>query len=164
MSERLRSWVRSLDDQDMRHEVISKLQDFHIISRSGLLIDGDWEDRSSGHCGKSESWPWMTVLPRSPKTGEQAVTGTGSKILTKCWKHWQSLVGLILYLVFLQQSTPAVWLNCARLENSILSSTGSHKSPSAEGGAEMHLIGKEGSELVRTQLSLLHAASRYSIK
>lgn len=73
-------------------------------------------------------------------------------------------MGHILYLVFLQQSTPAESLNCARVGNSILSSTGSCRSLNRDWGAEMHLIGKQGSELVSSQLNLLHAAPRYRVK
>lgn len=164
MSERFRSWVVTLDNQDIMHEGISKLQGFQIIRPSSLLMDRGWSGEELRQCGGSEPWAGVIVLSRNPKTGEQTVIRIGSKVLTKCWNHPQSLVGPILYLVFLQQITPAVWLNCVGVEISILSSTGSCKSLSTEWGAEMHLIGKQRFELVSSQLSLLHAASSYSVR
>lgn len=65
---------------------------------------------------------------------------------------------------FPQHSTPTRWLNCARVESGILSSTGSLKSLSAEWGAEVHFIGKRRFKLVSSQLSLLRADCRYSVK
>lgn len=44
----------------------------------------------------------------------QAIFRTGSRILTTCWKHWQCLVGHMLFLDFLQQRTPAVRFNCVK--------------------------------------------------
>lgn len=88
----------TLDDQDTQSiEGFGKLQAFQILSP----MDRGWGGEELRHCGGNELWLGLIVFPRNPQTGEQVIIGIGSKILTKCWNHQQSLVGHILYLVFL---------------------------------------------------------------
>lgn len=60
----------TFDDQDIRHEEISKLQDFQIIHPNSLLMDRGWSGEELRQCGGSEPWPAVTVLLRNPKMGE----------------------------------------------------------------------------------------------
>lgn len=72
------------------------------------------------------------MFPRNPRTSEWAVTGIGSRTLTTCWKQ---LISCGTYTVSgfpIAEYTCSV-INCARVENNILSSSGSHRSLSPEG-------------------------------
>lgn len=126
--EKLPLCVVTVHDQDIGMKGLSgcKLSKLLVLAASWRMEMGRWGAQSSTE-GVSHSLKWL-FFQEIPGQEARPSLELVPEFRTHVGNNYKPLMGHILYLVFLQLRTPAVWVNCTRVEDSILSSTGSHKS------------------------------------